>query len=42
MRLKDIEELRKLPIYYLPVEIKFNEKDKEEFNKMILKYVGKN
>lgn len=42
MRLKDIEELRQLPIYYLPVEIKFNEKDKEEFNKMILKYVGKN
>ncbi len=42
MRLKDIEELKKLPIYYLPVEIKFIEKDKEKFNKMILKYVGKN
>lgn len=42
MRLKGIEGLRKLPLYYLPVEIKFHEKDKQEFNKLILQYVGEN
>jgi tetraacyldisaccharide 4'-kinase len=42
MRFKVSEELKKLPLYYLPVEIKFHKKDKNEFNKLILQYVGKN
>jgi len=42
MRLKTEEGLRNLPVYYLPVEIKFQEKEEEKFNKLILEHVGKN
>ncbi len=42
MRLKEILELREMPVYYLPIEIKFHKNDHDEFNKMILRYVGKN
>lgn len=31
-----------LPIFYLPIEAKFHEKDKEEFEELILSYVGRN
>ena len=43
VRLKDnstFAELSKLPIYYQSIEVDFlNDKDKEEFNNLILKYV---
>lgn len=42
MRLKGRETLKLLPVYYLPVEVKFHENDKQEFNKLIQQYVGKN
>lgn len=42
MRLREHEALKELPLYYLPVEVVFHESDKEEFNKMIIRYVGKN
>jgi tetraacyldisaccharide 4'-kinase len=42
MRLKDIQVMKELPLYYLPVEVKFHEKDKNNFDKLILYYVGKN
>lgn len=42
MRLRGHEVLKKLPLYYIPVEVEFHENDKEEFNKMIIQYVGKN
>lgn len=35
-------ELHNLPIYYLPIEIEFQEKDKEEFNQQIIKYARRN
>lgn len=31
-----------LPIYYLPIEVKFHEPDGEEFNEQLLKYVRNN
>ena len=45
MRLKGPEFsniLKKLPIFYVPIEIEFNEQDKNEFNEQILKYVRTN
>jgi tetraacyldisaccharide 4'-kinase len=42
MRLRGHEALKKLPLYYLPVEVAFQENDKEAFNKMIIQYVGTN
>jgi tetraacyldisaccharide 4'-kinase len=42
MRLREHEALKKLPLYYLPVEVVFHENDKKEFNKLIVQYVGKN
>ncbi|MGE0635681.1 MAG: tetraacyldisaccharide 4'-kinase [Bacteroidia bacterium] len=42
MRLRSYEALKKLPLYYLPVEVVFRENDKEGFNKTIIQYVGKN
>jgi tetraacyldisaccharide 4'-kinase len=32
--------VRDLPVHYLPVEMELHEKDKEEFDKIILNYVG--
>lgn len=37
-----LNELNNYPVYYLPVEIEFNEKDKEEFNNLIIKYATRN
>ena len=34
-----VEILGKLPVYYIPIEITFDEKEKEEFNKLITDYV---
>ena len=34
-----IEVLSKLPMYYIPIEITFDEKEKEDFNKLITDYV---
>ena len=34
-----VEILNKLPVYYIPIEITFDEKEKEEFNKIITDYV---
>lgn len=34
-----MEVLNKLPLYYIPIEITFDEKEKEEFNKLITDYV---
>ena len=34
-----VEILNKLPVYYVPIEITFDEKEKEEFNKIITDYV---
>ncbi len=45
MRLKDQKFsaiLRKLPIFYVPIEVSFYEKDKMEFNTQIIDYVRKN
>lgn len=42
MRLREHEALKKLPLYYLPVEVVFHKNDQEEFNKTIVQYVGKN
>lgn len=33
------EVLSKLPVYYVPIEITFDEKEKEEFNKIVTEYV---
>ena len=33
------EILKKLPLYYIPIEIAFHEKDQEDFNRHILNYV---
>jgi len=45
MRLKNPEFnnfLNDLPLFYLPIEINFHEKDKPVFDKLITDYVGKN
>ncbi len=45
MRLKDIEFaaiLEQVPLFYIPIEIDFHNKDKEEFNKQLLDYVRTN
>ncbi|MEK6615901.1 MAG: tetraacyldisaccharide 4'-kinase [Bacteroidota bacterium] len=34
-----VEALSKLPVYYIPIEIIFDEKEKEEFNKLVTEYV---
>lgn len=36
------EIIQDLPIFYIPIEIDFHEKDAEEFNEQILSYVRKN
>jgi tetraacyldisaccharide 4'-kinase len=45
MRLLDSEfkeEIEALPIFYIPIEVKFHRKYKEEFEEQILEYVSKN
>ena len=45
MRLKGPEFssiLNGLPIFYVPIEIEFNDKDKNEFNEQIIQYVKTN
>jgi tetraacyldisaccharide 4'-kinase len=45
MRLKDPEysdALKDLPIFYIPIEIDFHDKDKEQFNEQIIHYVRAN
>jgi tetraacyldisaccharide 4'-kinase len=45
MRLLDSEfkeDIEKLPIFYVPIKIKFHHKYKEDFEKQILEYVSKN
>lgn len=45
MRLTDVNLVKKLvryPICYIPIEIKFHGNDKNDFDKKILDYVGKN
>jgi tetraacyldisaccharide 4'-kinase len=45
MRLKNPEFsnfLKNLPLFYLPIEINFHEKDKQKFDKLIIDYVGQN
>lgn len=42
VRLKSMTALQKLPLYYLPVEVKFHKQDEEKFNKIIQEHVGKN
>jgi tetraacyldisaccharide 4'-kinase len=34
-----VEVLRKLPVYYIPIEISFDEKEKEEFDKLVTDYI---
>lgn len=34
-----IEIIQELPVFYLPIEIAFHDKDEEEFNKQVLHYV---
>ena len=34
-----VEVLHKLPIYYIPIETTFDEKEKTEFNQLITDYV---
>lgn len=36
------EALKDLPVFYLPIEIDFHEKDKEQFNEQIVHYVRAN
>ncbi len=36
------EKIENLPIYYLPIEVKFHGDDEEEFNKQVIKYVRAN
>jgi tetraacyldisaccharide 4'-kinase len=45
MRLKNPEFsnfFKNLPLFYLPIEINFHEKDKQKFDKLIIDYVGQN
>jgi tetraacyldisaccharide 4'-kinase len=45
MRLRspeNAEALKDLPIFYMPIEIDFHDKDKEQFNEQILHYVRAN
>ena len=37
-----VELLKELPVYYLPIEIDFHDKDKEDFDRQILDYVKGN
>jgi len=42
MRLENLnlrEKLKKLPLYFIPIEIAFHQKDQEDFNRYILNYV---
>ncbi len=39
---KSIEELRKLPVFFVPLTIRFLGKDKQEFDNQIINYVTKN
>ncbi len=44
MRLKDkteLEVLKGLPVFYIPIEIDFHEKDKQRFDEIVLDYVTK-
>jgi len=34
-----IEVLEKLPMHYIPIEITFDEKEKEKFNKIVTDYI---
>ena len=40
--IKSIEELRKLPVFFVPLTIRFLGKDKQEFDNQIINYVTKN
>jgi tetraacyldisaccharide 4'-kinase len=45
MRLKSAEyteALKDLPVFYIPIEIDFHDKDKEQFNEQIVHYVRAN
>ena len=45
MRIKDTPLMNffvNLPLFYLPIEVKFHKKDKDKFDKQILNYVRKN
>jgi hypothetical protein len=45
MRIKDTDLLKNfvdLPIFYLPIEVRFHKNDKEKFDKQIIDYVRKN
>jgi tetraacyldisaccharide 4'-kinase len=45
MRLKSpeyTEALKELPVFYIPIEIDFHDKDKEQFNEQIVHYVRAN
>lgn len=42
MRMKNIGILNNLPVFFLPVEVKFSGKEDEEINKIIIDHVGKN
>lgn len=37
-----LEFIKKLPLFYIPVEVVFHEKDEKEFNKLIIDYVTRN
>ncbi|MES2837037.1 MAG: tetraacyldisaccharide 4'-kinase [Bacteroidota bacterium] len=37
-----LEFVKKLPLFYIPVEVAFHEKDEKEFNKIIIDYVTRN
>ena len=36
------ETVKKLPLFYIPIKMDFNEKEKEEFNAQIINYVRTN
>jgi tetraacyldisaccharide 4'-kinase len=45
MRLKDpayAEMIKNMPLFYIPIEIEFHHKDKEEFNEQLIHYVRAN
>lgn len=37
-----LNAINNLPIYYIPIEVKFNEQDEKEFNQQVLNYVSAN
>lgn len=39
---KNIETLKELPIFYIPIEVEFFDEDRDNFNNQILNYVRKN